>query len=63
MATGIIEVFAKSGYDVVYVARSDEKVAKVRAARRSPSTAQCRRGSCRRMTRPRSSRGCGDHGT
>ena len=32
MATGIIEVFAKSGYDVVYVARSDEKVAKVRAA-------------------------------
>ena len=32
MATGIIEVFAKSGLDVVYVARSDEKVAKVRAA-------------------------------
>ncbi len=32
MATGIIEVFAKSGYDVVYVARSDEKVAKVRVA-------------------------------
>lgn len=32
MATGIIEVFAKSGYDVVYVARSDEKVANVRAA-------------------------------
>ena len=32
MATGIIEVFAKSGYNVLYVARSDEKVAKVRAA-------------------------------
>ncbi len=32
MATGIIEVFAKAGYDVVYVARSDEKVEKVRAA-------------------------------
>jgi 3-hydroxybutyryl-CoA dehydrogenase len=31
MATGIIEVFAKSGLDVVYVARSEEKVAKVRA--------------------------------
>jgi len=31
MATGIIEVFAKSGYDVTYVARSDEKVAKVRS--------------------------------
>ncbi|MCX9191884.1 3-hydroxybutyryl-CoA dehydrogenase [Carbonactinospora thermoautotrophica] len=30
MATGIIEVFAKGGYDVVYVARSEEKVAKVR---------------------------------
>ena len=32
MATGIIEVFAKSGFDTVYVARSDEKVAAVRAA-------------------------------
>lgn len=32
MATGIIEVFAKSGYDVIYVARSDEKVERVRAA-------------------------------
>ncbi len=29
MATGIIEVFAKSGYDVLYVGRSEEKVAKV----------------------------------
>ena len=29
---GIVEVFAKSGYDVVFVARSDEKVAGVRAA-------------------------------
>ena len=32
MATGIIEVFAKAGYDVVYVARGDEKVAAVRGA-------------------------------
>ena len=32
MATGIIEVFAKSGFDTVFVARSDEKVAAVRAA-------------------------------
>ncbi len=31
MATGIIEVFAKAGLDVVYVARSEDKVAKVRA--------------------------------
>ncbi|PZS18605.1 MAG: 3-hydroxybutyryl-CoA dehydrogenase [Pseudonocardiales bacterium] len=29
MATGIVEVFAKAGYDVVCVARSDEKAAKV----------------------------------
>jgi len=32
MATGIIEVFAKAGYDVTYVARGDAKVDAVRAA-------------------------------
>ncbi|MCH9815226.1 MAG: 3-hydroxyacyl-CoA dehydrogenase family protein [Actinomycetia bacterium] len=32
MATGIIEVFAKSGFDVTFVARSEEKVARVAAA-------------------------------
>jgi 3-hydroxybutyryl-CoA dehydrogenase len=32
MATGIAEIFAKAGYDVVFVARSAEKVASVRAA-------------------------------
>ena len=32
MATGIIEVFAKAGYEVVFVARSSEKAAKVTAA-------------------------------
>lgn len=32
MATGIIEVFAKSGYEVVFVARTEDKVAAVRAA-------------------------------
>ncbi|MGH3646760.1 MAG: 3-hydroxyacyl-CoA dehydrogenase family protein [Micromonosporaceae bacterium] len=31
MATGIIEVFAKSGYDVICVTRGEEKSAKVRA--------------------------------
>ena len=31
MATGIVEVFAKAGYDVMYVGRSDEKVDGVRA--------------------------------
>src|SRR4051794_31005005 len=32
MATGIVEVFAKSGYDVLYVGRSADKVDAVRAA-------------------------------
>ena len=32
MATGIIEVFIKSGYETIYVARTDERVAQVRAA-------------------------------
>ncbi len=32
MATGIVEVFAKGGIDVVFVTRGEEKVAKVRAA-------------------------------
>jgi 3-hydroxybutyryl-CoA dehydrogenase len=32
MASGIVEVFAKAGYDVVYVGRSPEKVDGVRAA-------------------------------
>ena len=32
MATGIVEVLAKAGYDVLYVTRGDEKVAKVGAA-------------------------------
>jgi len=32
MATGIIEVFARAGYDVVYVARGTEKVGRVRGA-------------------------------
>ena len=32
MATGIVEVFAKAGYDVLFVARSEEKTAAVLAA-------------------------------
>ena len=32
MASGIVEVFAKAGYDVVFVGRSDDKVAGVRAS-------------------------------
>jgi 3-hydroxybutyryl-CoA dehydrogenase len=32
MATGIVEVFAKAGYDVLFVARSEDKVGKVVAA-------------------------------
>lgn len=32
MASGIVEVFAKAGYEVVFVARGDDKVARVEAA-------------------------------
>jgi 3-hydroxybutyryl-CoA dehydrogenase len=32
MATGIVEVLAKAGFDVLYVARGEEKVARVRGA-------------------------------
>ena len=32
MATGIVEVFAKAGFDVVFVARGEDKVAKVSAS-------------------------------
>ena len=32
MAVGIIEVFAKAGFDVLYVARGDDKVTKVRSS-------------------------------
>jgi 3-hydroxybutyryl-CoA dehydrogenase len=32
MAVGIVEVLAKAGYDVMYVARGEEKVARVRGA-------------------------------
>ena len=32
MATGIVEVFAKAGYDVQYVTRGDDRIAKVRGA-------------------------------
>ena len=31
MASGIVEVFAKAGYDVVYVGRGEDKVAGVLA--------------------------------
>ena len=31
MATGIVEVFAKAGFDVTYVARGEDKVARVRS--------------------------------
>ena len=44
MATGIIEVFAKSGYDTLFVARSPEKVAAVRAAIERSLTKGVQRG-------------------
>jgi 3-hydroxybutyryl-CoA dehydrogenase len=44
MATGIIEVFIKSGYETVYVARSPEKIAAVRAALERSLTKGVQRG-------------------
>ncbi len=44
MATGIIEVFIKSGYETVYVARSPEKIASVRAALERSLTKGVQRG-------------------
>jgi 3-hydroxybutyryl-CoA dehydrogenase len=44
MATGIIEVFIKSGYETLYVARSPEKVAAVRAALERSLTKAVQRG-------------------
>ena len=44
MATGIIEVFARSGYDVLYVGRSEDKVAGVRAAIERSLDKQIQRG-------------------
>lgn len=44
MATGIIEVFAKAGYDVTYVARTDDKIAGVRAAIEKSNARQIEKG-------------------
>ena len=44
MATGIIEVFIKAGYETVYVARSPEKIAAVRAALERSLTKAVQRG-------------------
>jgi 3-hydroxybutyryl-CoA dehydrogenase len=44
MATGIVEVFAKAGHDVVFVARSDERVAAVNAALSRSLEKQVQRG-------------------
>jgi 3-hydroxybutyryl-CoA dehydrogenase len=59
MATGIVEVFARSGYDVVYVARSQEKADGVRASieksqakalERGKTTAEARDATLARLT-------------
>jgi 3-hydroxybutyryl-CoA dehydrogenase len=44
MATGNIEVFAKAGHDVIYVARSDERVASVQKALTKSLEKQVQRG-------------------
>ena len=56
MATGIVEVLSKAGYDVLYVTRGDEKVAKVGAALqrsldKESAARQARGGRPRRSTR------------
>ena len=68
MATGIIEVFAKAGYAVTFVARSEEKVAGVLDRARSqlrprgregPDGAGCRRRAARAGRRRHRARGPG----
>ncbi len=49
MATGIIEVFARAGHDVVYVARTEERVAAVRTAVAKSTARAVEKG---RMTAP-----------
>ena len=44
MATGIVEVFAKAGYDVTYVARTQDKVDGVRAAIEKSNARQVEKG-------------------
>jgi 3-hydroxybutyryl-CoA dehydrogenase len=59
MATGIVEVFARSGYDVTYIARSQEKADGVRASiekslakalERGKTTAEARDATLARLT-------------
>jgi 3-hydroxybutyryl-CoA dehydrogenase len=51
MATGIIEVLARSGYDTTYVARSTEKVARVHAALEHSLTKAVQRGKLTEQAR------------
>ena len=51
MATGIIEVVAKAGYDVTFIARSDEKVANVEKALTKSLDKQVERGRLEQSVR------------
>ena len=51
MATGIIEVVAKAGYDVTFIARSDEKVAGVEKALAKSLDKQVERGRLEQTVR------------
>lgn len=51
MATGIIEVVAKAGYDVTFIARSDEKVAGVEKALAKSLDKQVERGRLEQSVR------------
>ena len=55
MATGIVEVFAKAGYDVTYVGRSAAKVDGVRAAIERSLDKAIQRGKLRGAGKPRRS--------
>ena len=53
MATGIVEVFAKAGYDVTYVGRSDAKVDGVRATIERSLDKAIQRGKLEESAKPR----------
>ena len=52
MATGIVEVFAKAGYDVLYVGRSADKVAGVRATIERSLDKAIQRGKLEESAKP-----------
>ena len=52
MAAGIVEVFAKAGYDVVFVARGEEKVARMPASNNAANAFRFRVSKTTRQVSP-----------